>query len=270
VVIAGGAPLTAEAALAAPLARHLRARLLLVARDSVPASVAAWLKKRQVKKVIVVGGADTVADATVASLAQLTGSAATVSRIAGADRYATGALVARQIGAAAGFAVVAPGDDAHLQVAVAAAGAAAAGNRPLLLVPPEGVPATVAQALVDLKVQGTTCAGGTDAISETTRTALPACSRVTGADGAATAAALVTAFERTARPSTLAVATAVPTRLTDALAGAGRGMLVVYSGAPVPPSTLAVLRATPAVRSVTVFGGASAVPAAAVTALRFA
>jgi stage II sporulation protein D len=270
VVVAGGAPLTPEAVVAAPLARHLRAPLLLVARDSVPASVAAWLKKRHVKNVIVVGGADTVADDTVASLAQLTGSAATVSRIAGGDRYATSALVARQIGAAAGFAVVAPGDDAHLQVAVAAAGAAAAGNRPLLLVPPEGVPATVAQSLADLKVRGTTCGGGTDVIPETTRATLPGCNRVTGVDAAATAAALVTAFERTARPSTLAVAAAAPTWLTGALAAAGRGMLVVYTGATVPASTLAVLRTTPGVRSVTVFGGAGAVPAAAVTALRFA
>ena len=47
-------------------------------------------------------------------------------------------------------------------------------------------------------------------------------------------------------------------------------MLVVYTGATVPASTLAVLRATPAVRSVTVFGGASAVSDAVVTALRFA
>jgi stage II sporulation protein D len=270
VVVAGGAPLTAEAAVAAPLARHLRAPLLLVARDAVPASVAAWFKKRHVTKVIVVGGTDTVADATLASLAQLAGTGATVGRVAGADRYATSALVARQIGAAAGFAVVAAGDDAQLPVTVAAAAGAAAGDRPLLLVSPEGVPAPVAQALTDLHVRGTTCVGSADAIPETTRTTLPGCARVTGPDPAATAAALVPTFERTARPSTLAVAATAPTRLTDAVVAAGRGMLVVYAGTTVPASTLAALRATASVGSVTVFGSASGVSAAAVTALRFA
>jgi SpoIID/LytB domain protein len=270
VVVAGGAPLTAEAAVAAPLARHLRAPLLLVARDSVPASVSAWLKKRHVTKMIVVGGTDTVADATVASLAQLAGTGATVDRIAGPDRYATSALVARQIGAATGFAVVAPGDDAQLPITVAAAAAAAAANRPLLLVPAEGVPAPVAQALTDLEVRGTSCVGGTDAITETTRSALPGCRRFAGADADGTAAALVPAFERTARPTTLAVATATPARLTDALAAAGRGLLVVYAGTTVPAATMAAIRATAAVGSITVFGDVAGVPAAAVTALRFA
>jgi SpoIID/LytB domain protein len=270
VVVAGGAPLTTEAAVAAPLARHLRAPLLLVARDSVPASVAAWLKKRRVTKVIVVGGTDTVADATMASLAQLTGTGATVGRIAGADRYATSALVAGQIGATAGFAVVAPGDDAQLAVTIAAAAAAAAGDRPLLLVSPEGVPAPVAQVVTDLRLRGTSCVGGTDAIPETTRTALPGCTRVAGADAAGTAAALVPAFERTARPTTLAVVATAPTRLTDAVAAAGRGMLVVYAGTTVPASTLAALRATAAVSRLTVLGSATGVTAAAVTALRFA
>jgi hypothetical protein len=236
----------------------------------VPASVTAWLTKRHVTKVIVVGGMDTVADATVASLAQVAGAGATVERIAGADRYATSALVARRIGAAAGFAVVAPGDDAQLPVTVAAAAAAAAGDRPLLLVSPDGVPAPVAQALTDLRVRGTSCVGDAGAIPETTRGALPGCGRVAAADAAGTAAALVAAFERTAHPTTLAVATVTPARLTDALAAAGRGMLIVYAGTTVPASTLAALRGMPAVGKITVFGGATGVTAAAVTALRFA
>ena len=270
VVVAGGAPFTAEAAVAAPLAKHLHAPLLLVGKDSVPAAVAGWFAKRHVTKVVVVGGTDSVADATVAALSQLAGTGATVGRIAGADRYATSALVARQIGAAAGFAVVAPGDDAHLPVTVAAAAAAAAGNRPLLLVAPEGVPAPVAQTLTDLKVRGIACVGDTTALPETTRTALPGCARAAGADDAATAGALVRLFEHTARPATLAVATAAPTRLVEAIAAAGRGMLVVYAGATVPAATLATLRAVTGVGKVTVFGSATGVSAAAVTALRFA
>lgn len=294
VVVAGGAPLTAEAAVAAPLARHLRAPLVLVGRDGVPSSVAAWFRARHVTTVIVVGGTDTVADATLGALGRLAAAGASVTRIAGADRYATSALVARRIGAAAGFAVVASGDDASLSVTVAAAAAAAAADRPLLLVPgapvpaptptpsgspstsasaappAEAVPAAVARAVAELGIRSTACIGGTAAIPEVTRAALPSCARVAGADAPAVAAAVISAFDRTVRPARLAVATAAPTRLTDAVAAAGRGMLLLYAGATVPPATLAVLRREGTVASLTVLGGASGVSAAAVTALRFA
>ncbi|HVN12135.1 MAG TPA: SpoIID/LytB domain-containing protein, partial [Kineosporiaceae bacterium] len=118
VVVAGGQPLTAEAAVAAPLAHHLHAPLLLVARDAIPAAVAAHLAAHPPDRVVVVGGPDSVSDAVVTALAA---PARTVTRIAGADRYATSALVALQIGASAGFAVVALGDDAALATTVAAA-----------------------------------------------------------------------------------------------------------------------------------------------------
>ena len=132
------------------------------------------------------------------------------------------------------------------------------------------MPADVAQVISDLKIRSTTCVGGTSAIPEAARAALPACSRITGTDAPATAAAVVTAFGPTLRPSRLAVTTAVPSRLTDALAAAGRGLLVVYAGATVPASTLAVLRRSGTVGSLTLLGGASGVSAAAMTVLRFA
>jgi putative cell wall-binding protein len=271
VVVAGGAPLTADAAVAAPLARHLHAPLLLVAQDAVPASVQAWLQKRHVTKVIVVGGADSVSDAVLASLGQLVATGGTVTRLAGADRYDTSALVARQIGAPAGFAVVGAGDDAQLASVVAAAAAAAAADRPLLLVPSAGaVPTSVSQVLSELKVRGTTCVGAADALSDSTRAALPSCARVAGADAPATAAAVVKAFDRTVHPSALAVATSPLDRLTDAVTAAGRGMLLLYADTTVPAATLTALRAEPAVGSLTVLGGVSGVSAAAVAALRFA
>ncbi|MGZ4624954.1 MAG: SpoIID/LytB domain-containing protein, partial [Kineosporiaceae bacterium] len=269
VVVAGAQPLTAEAAVAAPLAHHLHSPLLLVARDAVPAAVAAYLAAHPPSTILVVGGADTVSDAVVAGLA---GTGRTVTRVAGVDRYATAELVAQRIGAPAGFAVVAPGDDAALATTAAAAAVAAAADRPLLLVPgdapgappsgtptPSGsptptpsssvtptpsppgtaeVPPAVATVLRALGVRGAVCAGTPAELSEAVRLALPGCVRVAGTDPAGTAAALVRSFDRTVALRTVAVSAAGAAQLTDAVAGGALGLPVLYAGRAAPTATV--------------------------------
>jgi hypothetical protein len=265
VVVAGAAPLTAEAAVAAPLAHHLGAPLLLVGRDGMPAEVTRYLAAHQVTKVVVVGGTDTVSEPVATAFAA---AGRTVTRIAGADRYATSALVAAQIGAPAGFAVVAPGDDASLATAAAAAAVAAGAGRPLLLVAPDAVSPQVSQAAQAIGVRAAVCAGTPAELPETVRTALPGCVRVAGADAAGTAAALVDAFDRTVSVRSLAVAASGTAQLSDAVAAAGRGLPVVYAGRTAPSATVSLLQAEPGVTRLTAYGGVGGVSAAALLQLR--
>ncbi|MGZ4650260.1 MAG: cell wall-binding repeat-containing protein, partial [Kineosporiaceae bacterium] len=270
-----------------------------VARDAVPAAVAAYLAAHPPSTILVVGGADTVSDAVVAGLA---GTGRTVTRVAGVDRYATAALVAQRIGAPAGFAVVAPGDDAALATTAAAAAVAAAADRPLLLVPgdapgappsgtptPSGsptptpsssvtptpsppgtaeVPPAVAAALRALGVRGAVCAGTPAELPEVVRLALPRCARVAGPDAAGTAAALVRSFDRTVALRTVAVSAAGPAQLTDAIAGGALGLPVLYAGRTAPTATVTLLQGEPGIARLTVLGGPAGVSDAVVSLLR--
>ncbi|MGZ4613660.1 MAG: cell wall-binding repeat-containing protein, partial [Kineosporiaceae bacterium] len=278
-----------------------------VARDAVPAAVAAYLAAHPPATILVVGGPDTVSDAVVSGLA---GTGRSVTRVAGVDRYATAALVAQRIGAPAGFAVVAPGDDAALATTAAAASVAAAADRPLLLVPgdapgaappgtptpsptpspsgtptptpsPSGsptpspsppgtavVPPAVAAALRALGVRGAVCAGMPAELPEVVRLALPRCARVAGPDAAGTAAALVRSFDRTVALRTVAVSAAGPAQLTDAIAGGALGLPVLYAGRTAPTATVTLLQGEPGIARLTVLGGPAGVSDAVVSLLR--
>jgi stage II sporulation protein D len=254
---------TAEAVVAAPLARHLRAPLVLVPRDRVPPAVTAFLAARHVTRVVVVGGPDTVPDAVVAAL---TTPGVTVTRVAGADRYATAALVAEQIGAPARLAVAASGEDAALPTAVAAAAVAAASGRPLLLVRASGVPATTATAYRALRLRGGVCAGTPAELPDAVLAALPRCVRVAGAEPTATAAALVRLFDRTVDVGVLAVA--APGVPAAGVAAAALGLPLVYAGPrSAPAATVALLQAEPGVRLLRVVGGSDTVPSTVVQRL---
>ncbi len=255
---------TAEAVVAAPLARHLRAPLLLVPRDRVPPAVTAFLAARHVTRVLVVGGPDTVPDAVVAAL---TTPGVTVTRIAGADRYATAALVARQIGAPARLAVAASGEDAALPTAVAAAAVAAASNRPLLLVKASGVPTVTSTAYRALRIRGAACAGTPAELPDAVVAALPGCVRVAGADAPGTAAALVRAFDRTVDVGVLAVAG--PGEPAGGVAAAALGLPVAYAWTrSAPPATVSLLQAEPGIRLLRFFASSDTVPTRVVLRLR--
>jgi hypothetical protein len=219
--------------------------------------------------VLVVGGTDTVSDDVVTALQK---PGVTVTRIAGADRYETAALVARQIGAPAGAAVTAPGDDASLAAAVSAASVAAALDRPLLLVRPDAVPSAIGQVVEALKIRSGVCVGATSQLAESVRTSLPACTRVANAsDGGApaTAAALVDSLDRSLPMSVVAVVAPSAKQLSDGVAAAAIGLPVVFAGpASTPAATIALLQKEPGVTRLRVFGGYSSVSAAVVTRLQ--
>lgn len=78
---------------AAPLAKLLKAPIVLTQPGSLPASVKTKLDAKQVKKVIILGGTNAV-NTTVET--EITSLGITVERIAGANRYETSARIAQQ------------------------------------------------------------------------------------------------------------------------------------------------------------------------------
>jgi SpoIID/LytB domain protein len=267
-VVAGASAtgVTAEAAVAATLARHLRAPLVLVPKDGVPAAVTAFLAARHVGRLVVVGGTDTVPESIATALAR---SGATVTRIAGEDRYETAALVAQQVGAPARLAVVAPGDDAALPTTVAAAAVAAASGRPLLLVKSSGVPAATSAAYRSLRIRSAVCAGSPAELPTPVLAAVAGCVRVGGTDVTATGAALVRAFDRTVGLDTLAVAGPGGAGLAGGVAAAALGLPVAWSWPrSAPAATVALLQQEPSVRQLRVFGSSDVLPSRVVQRLR--
>ena len=135
----------ADALAGTPPAAMADSPLLLVRPGSIPAATAAELQRLAPQRIYVLGGTAVVSAAVASQLAQFT--SGPVTRLAGADRYATGAAVARWFwGRVTPRAYVASGRS----FADALAGGAVAGRdaRPLLLVGSTSVPfATGAQVL---------------------------------------------------------------------------------------------------------------------------
>lgn len=103
--------------------------MLLVEPNNIPPSVVTQLQRLAPQQIVVLGGAGVVSDAVAGAL----GLIAPVSRIAGADRFATAALVASTVFPSAVGATLATGDG--FADALAAGPAAARAASPVLLTP---------------------------------------------------------------------------------------------------------------------------------------
>jgi putative cell wall-binding protein len=139
--------------------------LLLVRRDSVPPETGNELARLKPGRIVVLGGPGAVSDATFNALKAYAGN---VTRVAGANRYETAALLARsEFGSLIGGLVIATGQAFPDAVAAGAAG------YPILLVPSTGAaPAEVKAALDALKPLGVLVLGGPGAVSDTTLASL--------------------------------------------------------------------------------------------------
>ncbi len=187
VVIASGADGNTDAIVAGPLARHEGGAVLLTRSTALPSATRAEIDRLGATRAIIVGGPNTVSSDVQTALEGL---GLTVTRLSGVNRYDTSAAVARRIGAAAGFAFVASGEERGLADAVAAAATAAALDAPLLLVKKGAVPAEVASALSELGITRTYLTGGTTTVSSAVQRALPSAVRLFGGDRYTTAAAV--------------------------------------------------------------------------------
>ncbi|MCS5719344.1 cell wall-binding repeat-containing protein [Herbiconiux sp. CPCC 205763] len=166
--------------------------VLLVTKDSIPAVVAAELRRLRPGNIVIMGGTNTISDALSAALSGF----APATRVGGADRYAvSAALSTREFGVGVPVAYVASGQN----FPDALSGSAAAGhlNGPVLLVTKDGVPGTVATELERLKPRKIVVLGGPNSVSDATLTEVVAhtppgtpAARLSGADRYAVSAAV--------------------------------------------------------------------------------
>lgn len=135
--------------------------VLLVERDSIPATVAAELDRLNPGRIVVLGGPAAVGPVVEQQLDQYTDG--TVTRVAGVDRYDTAARLSLGIhepGVRTAYVVSGEAFPDAL-----AAGAGAVGHGPVLLVTRDAVPGYSADELERLDPQNVVIVGGTGVVS---------------------------------------------------------------------------------------------------------
>lgn len=254
VVIASGqsAP---DAVAAGPLAVHLSAPLLLTTAGSLPPSVAADITNRHATTAYLVGGPAAIGPAVEDQLRAL--GVANITRLGGADRFSTAALVAAQVGASGGQAFVVEGN-AGLTDGFTIGGIAGALGRPILMATSSGVPDVTSSALSSLGVTTTTVIGGR--IPASVVSTLPGGTQIAGADRYATSVAVVNALAGQVPAGPLLLANGAASFPADALTAAalGRPTLLV-TPTTIPASVGAWLAASNGIPSVTAIGGPAAI-----------
>lgn len=194
-----------DALAAGPLAAHDGAPLLLTARDQLPRATRDELRRLAPDQVVVVGGEVAVSADVQRELAPYAGH---VDRVAGSDRYDTAARLARLGWGASTVDAAYVANGEGFPDALGASARAAQLDVPVLLVRPDGVPATTATTLDVLGVDAVTVAGGPAVVDEATlarlRQQVGQATRRWGADRYATSAALA---DRDVNGRTLLVAT---------------------------------------------------------------
>jgi putative cell wall-binding protein/Tol biopolymer transport system component len=141
--------------------------VLLTAKSAVPAAVMTELKRLAPKKIVVLGGVNSVSDAVLGDL----GSVAPATRIGGADRFEVSAAVSASVFPAATRTVfVASG--AVFPDALSGSAAAIAGSTPMLLVRSDGIPDSVAAELRRLAPKRIIVLGGTATVADSVLTDL--------------------------------------------------------------------------------------------------
>lgn len=202
-----------------PLASALSAPLLLTAPDGLSAGVAEEITRLGATRAVLLGGHAALGDAVETQLRART-KVTTIERIEGATRYDTALAISRRMydpTREATAAVVVSGEG--WPDAAAAAPLAAALKVPILLVRRDLLTPQATSAMEEWGTTSTLVVGGERVISEPVRMALPAPTRLAGADRYATSA-VVAEYGQThgLLPHRLLFATGA--RFPDALAGA--------------------------------------------------
>ncbi|HUH16855.1 MAG TPA: cell wall-binding repeat-containing protein [Methylomirabilota bacterium] len=137
--------------------------VLLVSRDHVPGATAQELGRLKPTRIVVLGGADVVSEAVLDALREHT--AGTVTRLAGADRYATAVAISKATtgDGVSGTIYVATGDG--FADGLAGTPAAIHAGRPLLLLPSGTISSGILDELHRLSPARIVVLGGPRAVS---------------------------------------------------------------------------------------------------------
>jgi len=209
-----------DALAGAAVAGRLGGPILLVKPTSIPAIVRSELKRLRPGRLVILGGTGTLSAGLESELAAAGSS--DVTRIGGADRYATAVALSRayfEAGVPAAF--VATG--ANFPDALAASAVAGMVEAPVLLVPPDSLRPDVVTELRRLAPRHVYVLGGAGVVSARSESDLVALfgrsnvTRLAGADRYATAAAVSRTFFA---PDRKVAFVATGANFPDAIAGA--------------------------------------------------
>jgi len=249
-----------------PAAKINGAPVLLVRPGSIPAATSRELLRLDPKKIVVLGGSGVVSDGVLRTLREYT--SGSVTRVAGADRYATAAAVSRAtFRANVPVAYVATG--ANFPDALSGSAVAARDGAPILLVNGNGVPSATAAELGRLRPGRIVILGGSGVVPEGIRSQLDRyttgkVSRLAGSDRYDTAIAVSrSAFPQGADTVYLATGSTFPDALS-AVPAAGRNaapILLAPTAQTLPAAVRAELKRLAPDR-VVLLGGAGVVTAA--------
>lgn len=235
VLVSGDTAHIVDGLVAAPLARTIGGPILLTSAASLPTATADEITRRHATTAYLVGGTASISDTVATQLKSL--GVTTVTRIAGADRYATAAEVAKEMATLRAAAnkppitsvMIASGDDTHLIDATTASGPASATGRPILLAAADTLPAPTAAELSALKPTSSFVLGTSAVISDAVAAQLPAPTRLGGADRYATAVAVANQFASQVGLAHIDVASGANANLIDSLAGGALGRITLLT-----------------------------------------
>lgn len=216
--------------------------VLLTRTSKLPAVTAQELARLDADHVVVLGGPASISDAVVAQVDGVTGDA-DVRRIAGADRYATAALISQEFGTPTTVYVTTGTNFPDALAASSRAGAFApsyASGAPVLLVRPGSLPAATRAELERTMPDDIIIVGGESAVSAEVEAELATygdVERVAGEDRYDTAVLLADDFD-TADHVYVASGQVWPDALTGAArAGADSSPLLLTRQADIPETT---------------------------------
>jgi len=254
----------ADAASAAPAAAVQGGPLLLTTASSVPQATLTELQRLKPKKIVVVGGTGAISDAAAQAASKATG--APVTRLGGADRYATSEAIAKTVFPNATTAFVATGAD--YPDALSAGSAAGVLKAPVLL--SRGTLSTPDAALnsylaASPKIASVHVIGGTGVVSSAVTTGIrPAVGtvktvdRVAGADRYLTSNAITAEFFPTTAKAFLATGADFADALTGAAAAAHSGAPLMVTKSDCLPGYEGQRLVSAGTSSVTLLGGTGA------------
>ncbi|HEY5187311.1 MAG TPA: cell wall-binding repeat-containing protein [Actinomycetes bacterium] len=237
--------------------------VLLVQPTAIPSSISAELAALAPQQIVVVGGTGAVSDTVLLALKAFT--TGPVTRVSGANRYATAAaLSARYF--APGVAEVLITTGTNYPDALTGSAAAGAARVPVLLVTSSGIPAETVAELRRLHPGRITILGGPGAVSAAVATSLatyaPTVRRLSGVDRYGTAAAISQAFFGSASRVFLATGSGFADALSAAaLAAAVDGPVLLSDYACVPAADLNEISRLSA-NQITLVGGPGALSSA--------
>ncbi|MGB2991683.1 MAG: cell wall-binding repeat-containing protein [Paenisporosarcina sp.] len=247
VIIASGENFP-DALAGAPLAKKLKAPILLVKKSSIDADVIAEIKRLGAKKAIILGGEGTISSTVQAKLKTVT---PTIQRIEGDNRYETAENIALQVGGSTAVVV----NGASFADSLAIASYAAQKGMPILLTTPSEI-------RFKQKYSNYIVVGGTSAIRDSVLNKLKQTSatRVSGKDRYATMKAVVDKYyPATGSVPLVASGVSYADALTGSVYAANKGVPVLLVGKDTLPAATKNVIENKKMNSLKVVGGKQAV-----------